>query len=739
MFATEAIRHLLAFSFATVFAELYLLYHADADPAFVLYFPLLVAGVFFLCGALEFIFRFFTSDTFSAFFSIVPSLVLLFMLRRIDRLPILQIAIILSAVLRILISIVLKRRYLPCIQVFLLDAVTLFLYFSGFGLKRDFLSVKLLCICLVILTMYIVQSILPGRGSSPFPIHFFLCVGILSALVPMKTTPIDWTPVIRLGEKIAEGIETTADNASYFFSTAFGGTYTAGYSSLAGSGDRLSHIDRLQLLLETDSLPYHSFRNEETKSYEKVRKTLYLTGGRGADRTWFVNFLNFLYRNGAGKDTASLFSEKESVSLEYVYLDTHDEIAPSTAFLLTTWDRKIESGVSSSMHRKGYRLNAVYLDIDYASPYLAKMLESEESIGSLDYDSAVAYADDLWGIHLEEVLGREEYEKALREIAQTESDLKDEYLDATGTDEKLSALADDITKGAFSDYEKCLQIEKFLRQYAYSENSVGGYDEDSDMSSSRGMADISGRFLFDTGRGYCVHFTSSMVMLLRLSGIPARAVTGYRYAFPFEKADEYRVSSSCAHTWPEAYIKGAGWIPFEPTSGYYSQSDSTWHRYSDPLGDNVSSDLQKESPASVPMQADPAKEQPQTESSLLLAIRLLWPFIASAALLILLLIAGTRLIRYLHYKYASPSKKLLSDVEMIKRNLVRLSGKKVTDRGLLSDYMCLAPVEMQKDLLEVFSACYRILYGSTTKNTPSPEENNLARSVRKKLEKQKTS
>ena len=67
-------------------------------------------------------------------------------------------------------------------------------------------------------------------------------------------------------------------------------------------------------------------------------------------------------------------------------------------------------------------------------------------------------------------------------------------------------------------------------------------------------------------------------MLLRLSGIPARATSGFRYAFPFTKADEYEVSSSCAHVWPEAYIENVGWIPFEPTGAYYALSDHSWHR-----------------------------------------------------------------------------------------------------------------------------------------------------------------
>jgi transglutaminase-like putative cysteine protease len=98
------------------------------------------------------------------------------------------------------------------------------------------------------------------------------------------------------------------------------------------------------------------------------------------------------------------------------------------------------------------------------------------------------------------------------------------------------------------------------------------------MSTDAGMADIADRFLFETQTGYCVHYTSAMVMLLRLSGIPARASFGYRYVFPFEKEEAYEVDGGCAHTWPEAYLAGIGWVPFEPTAGVLKPAAYTWRR-----------------------------------------------------------------------------------------------------------------------------------------------------------------
>ncbi|MBO5622043.1 MAG: transglutaminase domain-containing protein, partial [Butyrivibrio sp.] len=429
--------------------------------------------------------------------------------------------------------------------------------------------------------------------------------------------------------------------------------------------------------------------------------------------------------------TASLFSETAAIDIEYVYLDTFDEIAPQTAYLLKEWERSIKGGVSTSPHRKGYRTNSRYLDIDYASPYFAELLRSGKEAAHLDYETACAYAKELWSIELRDILTKEEYENAL-----SEKDIEEEYLDVTGADTRLMELADEITKGCDTDYDKSRQIEAFLRQYSYSTDSQGGYDKNSDMTNSRGMADISERFLFDTGEGYCVHFTSSMVMLLRLSGIPARAVTGYRYAFPFEREDEYHVSSSCAHAWPEAYIEGAGWIPFEPTSAYYSQADSSWHKAPAPLEEEKNTSL-KDVPKAYVEPESLGEQENSFATNSLIALKVLWPFIVSAILLVLLLIAGTRLIRYLRYKYASPTKQYLFDVELIKKALVKASGHQIYDRGLLSDYVPLAPGDMQGELKDVFSVCYRLLYGADNANSPTPEENALARALREKLEKKK--
>ena len=79
-------------------------------------------------------------------------------------------------------------------------------------------------------------------------------------------------------------------------------------------------------------------------------------------------------------------------------------------------------------------------------------------------------------------------------------------------------------------------------------------------------------FVGESRMGYCMHYASASVMLLREMGVPARLATGY----VVYKGDFLRVSSGYsaqvkddrAHAWVEIYLDGLGWFPVEVTKGY---------------------------------------------------------------------------------------------------------------------------------------------------------------------------
>ena len=72
-------------------------------------------------------------------------------------------------------------------------------------------------------------------------------------------------------------------------------------------------------------------------------------------------------------------------------------------------------------------------------------------------------------------------------------------------------------------------------------------------------------FLFETRRGFCEHFASAFVVILRAAGIPARVVTGYQGGEINPRGNYLIVRQSDAHAWAEAIIDGR-WQRFDPTA-----------------------------------------------------------------------------------------------------------------------------------------------------------------------------
>jgi transglutaminase-like putative cysteine protease len=73
-------------------------------------------------------------------------------------------------------------------------------------------------------------------------------------------------------------------------------------------------------------------------------------------------------------------------------------------------------------------------------------------------------------------------------------------------------------------------------------------------------------FLFRTREGFCEHFASSFVFLMRAAGIPARVVTGYQGG-ELNPIDGYLVVRQAdAHAWAEVWVAGKGWQRVDPTA-----------------------------------------------------------------------------------------------------------------------------------------------------------------------------
>ncbi len=73
-------------------------------------------------------------------------------------------------------------------------------------------------------------------------------------------------------------------------------------------------------------------------------------------------------------------------------------------------------------------------------------------------------------------------------------------------------------------------------------------------------------FLFDTRRGFCEHFASAFVVMMREAGVPARVVTGYQGGERNPIDETLVIRQSDAHAWAEVWLEGRGWVRVDPTA-----------------------------------------------------------------------------------------------------------------------------------------------------------------------------
>ncbi|MCD6680175.1 MAG: DUF3488 and transglutaminase-like domain-containing protein [Burkholderiaceae bacterium] len=73
-------------------------------------------------------------------------------------------------------------------------------------------------------------------------------------------------------------------------------------------------------------------------------------------------------------------------------------------------------------------------------------------------------------------------------------------------------------------------------------------------------------FLFETRAGFCEHYASAFVVLMRAMSIPARIVTGYQGGERNPIDDFWLVRQADAHAWAEVWLAGRGWVRVDPTA-----------------------------------------------------------------------------------------------------------------------------------------------------------------------------
>jgi transglutaminase-like putative cysteine protease len=122
----------------------------------------------------------------------------------------------------------------------------------------------------------------------------------------------------------------------------------------------------------------------------------------------------------------------------------------------------------------------------------------------------------------------------------------------------LLKLAQKITRHATSAGQQALELQNWFTAPGRFTYTTAAAIPNSDSGLYK--------FLTTERRGDCQQFAFAFAVLARLLGIPSRIAVGFTGGV-LQKGGKYKVTSADAHSWPELYFAGAGWLRFEPTPG----------------------------------------------------------------------------------------------------------------------------------------------------------------------------
>lgn len=142
------------------------------------------------------------------------------------------------------------------------------------------------------------------------------------------------------------------------------------------------------------------------------------------------------------------------------------------------------------------------------------------------------------------------------------------YLQLPVLDPRIPRLASQITGEASNNFDRAAALEQYLK-------TRFGYTLQMPRTNA---TDPLASFLFERKQGHCEYFASSMTVMLRTLGIPARVVNGFRSDEFNDLTGNYVIRAKDAHAWVEAYFPGYGWQTFDPTPAGISGIPQGWNR-----------------------------------------------------------------------------------------------------------------------------------------------------------------
>ena len=425
-----------------------------------------------------------------------------------------------------------------------------------------------------------------------------LMIAILSISLPSKKEPIQWTVVKTTYHNVIRQIEDWRTDLDYYF-----GNYPSEFGlSLTGYSENKGKLDNNGRTLIKDS-----------------KVALKISGGSTSRAVYLIGSVSGIYTgNSWDKCTEEALPNEEEYKLDFMELSyalsrqdkevlennkflnrvmfkvKYDNIKTKTFFYPLKSCYFIPLGDTKEPLKNNPNIvfkNAIGRGTTYETTFYEMNLKGDAFVNMLREAENFSY-DNYPGVKLDSLeylnnnllsLGKSMHFESrwnFYEVLHDRAELiKRNYTQLPDTmPDRVKKLAEEITAGYDTKYDKLKAIEAYLSQYEYT-LSPGEIPEGEDFVDY---------FLFENKKGYCTSYATAMAVMGRCIGIPTRYMEGFIAKFDNrDKRGMYAVKNSQAHAWAEAYIEGVGWIPFEATSPYFSTRYSTWAEAAAPVAPEI--------------------------------------------------------------------------------------------------------------------------------------------------------
>ncbi|MBQ7919496.1 MAG: transglutaminase domain-containing protein [Lachnospiraceae bacterium] len=393
---------------------------------------------------------------------------------------------------------------------------------------------------------------------------------VMALLTPAPEKPYDWQFVKDAYRNISQAVTTWLEDMRRDGQEDFGRA-VAGFSEDGRLMSSLAHGNQEILRLQGNrglktnvylmGKVYDTFSgNDWTCQYSDLYQ----------DR--FVDTMESLYYlEGYDSEFQEDYFAGTKLTVEYLYFNTGYLFAPLKTYKVVDAEYSFDGPNLRFNEQVGYstRYSTYYyqLNINHPSFYAFVHSAKEES-------------EDRWNQVTGDYTPKGERKVTYEELLQRREDIKNFYLPETKVSVEVQAYLDEILADADTDVEKLIAIEEALQrlEYTMTPGALPEWVQDE--------ADFMDYFLLENKKGYCAYFATAFVLLARVEGIPARYVEGF--SVPINSDKKVTVYSDMAHAWPEVYLEGVGWIPFEPTPGYAEIRYTPWEPQSE-IAQNITS------------------------------------------------------------------------------------------------------------------------------------------------------